>query len=361
MSRIQLVDFHPSTSSAPSISSHNDTSSYGIYTRSSYVSDEFSHSLLNKLQHKLRKAVPQKPFSMKFEHVGDIKTTQAIDVKISYGCHCILVSQYRFLTIYDLSTKQLIAKSGGERSCEYLVVEENYNLETKTGRDALILVSKYTRALQKVDLQNFIQALLKDPDDDTLEIASRIWKSNVESYRGMCIEYNKSTSSSNNNIIYVVCFNFIAIVSSSNGQQIGHIDPDNCAGITFRTVTGIAWNCHNGLLLFADSIVNRVHMLKKESCGNGSKDITFRLHHTIRRRLKTVEIDFQNPKGICVESYTGRIFLCDEHNAQLKVFSMDGMKLLGTSEVKTPSHLCLNELTGELFVVCSYTQIKIFK
>ncbi|KAF0977545.1 hypothetical protein FDP41_003537 [Naegleria fowleri] len=195
--RIHLYDLRPSRSSAPSTSSHTSaTSNQDDWHNSNDI--EFSQSLLKKFQHKLRNSVPLKPFSMKFEHVGDIQTTQAIDVKISYGCHCILISQYHFLTVFDLSSKQLIAKSG-ERSCENILVENNYNLETKTGRDALILASNNVTAhpLQKVYLKNFIDTLMKNPSDEKFEIAR------------MCIENNNQSNS--NNIIYSVCINWIAI------------------------------------------------------------------------------------------------------------------------------------------------------
>ena len=86
---------------------------------------------------------------------------------ISYSCRCLLVIHDQCVVIFDLTLKKLIAKSSP--IFDDLLVESNYCLSTKTGRDALILKTfKQPQMLLKVDLQCLIDALVKESSNENL-------------------------------------------------------------------------------------------------------------------------------------------------------------------------------------------------
>ncbi|KAG2392876.1 hypothetical protein C9374_009453 [Naegleria lovaniensis] len=330
---ILLIDFAPS-------SSRNELN--GTSTSCDHRISKFREKMSRRV---LRN--PSLPFEMKFERVhpskNDIHHTFSNlsypqDIDISYNHSVILITDCfnQRISVYDLQTKhyKFEMKPLPITYPTTLCIEENYDGQYN---DAFIVVmmSDIERVLFKCDLKTLISLNGKQ--------FSSIFQVNQFTFpRGVKV-YNKK--------IHVVDERCIKILSSDTGQLMEVVDLD------WKAFDLAIINDHTIAVLFSEGTVNRIEILDAE--------LNWRTIRSFEQEL------FHWPKSIVMDSAAKRLIVCDHNNGKIFVFSLEGLIYISSfgqreersrDNLDCPTALCLNEMTGELFVVDDLTnQVLIFK
>ncbi|KAG2392016.1 hypothetical protein C9374_013501 [Naegleria lovaniensis] len=328
---------------------------------------ESSRHLLRLLTHKFQNKTE---FSLNFRKV-DTPATEKGDylsgeIHLSYGCNCLLILNNDHLFIFDLTRKNLLAKYDTKHNWDCIDVEEDVTFGREPGgRDSIIVSFTMNRQyiLQKFDLHQFIDAILKNTDP--LELSAFHWTSTLTTQvRGMCIENSNSSPA----YIYIHDTECISIVNSTNGQFLGQLPFYNATSsipFTFPSIARCAF--HNQYLYVSDNSNHKIYILKKEQKANMDEQqhsSAFRLQGTIKRQTNK-GINYCSPTDVCIEESNGRIFVCTvvsekDDYGKVMVFSQEGKTLLREEYIEKLRHICLNRVTNELIACCG-RKIEVFK
>ncbi|KAG2378174.1 hypothetical protein C9374_008317 [Naegleria lovaniensis] len=293
--------------------------------------------------------------------------TDPSDVKISYNLQCILVSDYEQASIvcYDLKTREELKTIYiSTRQVRHLCIEEN-EID-----DALIFAS--STLILKYDLRR----LLALPEKRVqLKIQTQpfyLWKSEACKWaQGIAIPYHSKASSTKTVYVCDIACNTIVQLNLQNGELISKIPIDRPFGLAFSQ----PWTNFTAAEYMIVTQVEPKHTItifqREQDVEGGDKWN----HFKTLGKLGSLNDELRNPCGVVCDHNNGTIIVADCDNARVQIVSLQNFewiarfgKPMSTSpsdhyismeplSPETSFHftyypygLCLNELTGELFV-----------
>ncbi|KAG2386343.1 hypothetical protein C9374_002789 [Naegleria lovaniensis] len=307
-----------------------------------------------KLKQKLRNDRKLQAFSMNFESVQIFTTNDQgqkfknpCDVKISYECQCILISEFSNskIHVFDLYSRQYRMAITTPGMPMYLAIEENYD---KCHHDALYFDCNSSKIVYKYHLR----ALLEGDEQNSL-----LWESlPLENPRAIAL-YNSKFGDTNSEFKNVYVCNYgkqaVSILSSDSGQIIQNIE------LYIRSPYGITCMSENEIVV-SDFTENSLQVWRRESALN------WKAIATIDNSGSEVEISkIRFPQGVAFDQVSKNIILCDNGNSRILIYSQNGTLVRQYNFPSTfycPDGLCVNNKTGEL-IVCDYNEciVQIFK
>ncbi|EFC47030.1 predicted protein [Naegleria gruberi] len=308
-------------------------------------------------------------FSNQFIHVhtlmdlGEVVTTGhgpynwPYGVAISHKCKCILISdQYsNNISIFDLESKKLKTKLTTLFDPGCLCIESG---KSERDDDSLIVSSCKNRVIYKWN--NLESVVIKSINKERMP--PFVWKQgDFGTPRGITIRYEKQSSF---NTIFV-CDNTkhnVTLLNSETGQILRAIS--KLDGIYFGEPFGIALNNY-GDLIVSEKYFNRVQILYLDS--NSGEWIS-------KIKFGSKEGTLKCPSGLLFDRVREQIIVCDQENQRISIYKENGELLttFGTFGVcksskdpnllNYPTTVCLDEKSGELFVVDSWNiRVLVFK
>ncbi|KAG2372992.1 hypothetical protein C9374_012935 [Naegleria lovaniensis] len=395
--------------------------------------------LLDLLKMKMR-STPQRAFSMNFEHVATLgkssSTTSTAyimnhpldhqfycpcDIKISYNCHVILVSDMgnRRIQVLDLATLRLRASIN--IAAKHLCIESNYD----SRRNDALLVTCNDHCVYKYDLQQLIEeSTLSSTNVTNIHSNTKtttttttssqsynyIWRSGTPNVKGkaldqfnqpsgMAVWYGKSQqvvspskSNSSQNLVFVCdCNNNrIQVVQAHDGKVISTIGGNNAdqqqKSIQFKGPWDIQINEHSELVV-CEVDTHRIQVLRRITCdekrdsrsrtsnavSNNGSDTQEHFSYISTKSFgitKGYTSTFNHPRGVAIDKTREHIILCDQDNNRIVVLHektgqvkrVFGSRGTMNGQFFKPHGICLNERTGELLVADYLNhRIQIFK
>ncbi|KAF0980000.1 hypothetical protein FDP41_001153 [Naegleria fowleri] len=313
---------------------------------SSDEAEDFVNYLCKKLTQKMRaRERLVKPFSMNFElaHVFSHTTKDhtidtPCDVKISY-IHGYILTTADDIHVFDLYTKKFIT-TFSIPDCEllYMSIEENFD---GNNNDALFFDCYGHNCVFKYDLKRLIGKAIKKESHS----CDFIWKSEtIKQPRGMalwkdCLHFEE-------NLLFVCDEQdngSILILKSSTGQTIQTITSlDSPYGLTFDDI---------GKELFV-SMLTSIEVFRKD---NKNQSWVF-------DRLLHPETDEVYSQGLIYDKVSRTLISCDDETNRIQIFQPKNGSIIKefNGDIFFPDSLCLNEMTGELYV-CQDDGVKIFR
>nr|CAG4717016.1 unnamed protein product [Naegleria fowleri] len=352
--------------------------------------------LFDLLKMKMR-STTRRTFSMNFEHVatlGKLSTSTMsmngvnhptnfdyqfycpCDIKISYNCHVILVSDMgnRRIQVLDLAT--LRPRASINIAAKHLCIEANYD----SRRNDALLVTCNDHCVYKYDLQQLIadSKLCSSTHSTSVKTNTSmattatiaepykyIWRSGTPNVKGkasdqfnqpsgMAVWYGKSqpvvsssNSQSSQNLIYVCdCNNNrIQVLQAHDGKVISSIGDFNSANkthtttdkqqrspIQFKGPWDIQINEHAELVV-CEVDTHRIQVLRQivessDACSgkNGSRSTTQQQNENytwISTKsfgiTKGYTSTFNHPRGVAIDKTREHIMLCDQDNNRIVV------------------------------------------
>ncbi|KAF0984778.1 hypothetical protein FDP41_000677 [Naegleria fowleri] len=292
--------------------------------------------------------------------VSNDSLSNPYDVKLSYACNCILISDYfnSRIQIYELETKQFktTIKTISRPHC--LCIETNYNSHFS---DAL-LVGCSDHSVYKYDLKSLVDASVnKRPHHDSL-----IWKQSeqLEYPAGMLVTYqylrNLSPTSPVTSrqqqdtlrIVYVCDYtkNCIHLIRLQDGEIICRFGLND--GIVLQGPWGIDMNEH-GEIIVGETGFNRIQFLKPDGMGSYVSLKSF-------GQTGNGNGQFNFLRGVVYDRACKQILACDFSGRRIQIFDRNGEYLTSYYDrVQGPYNCCIHELTREVFVA-DYSKKRIF-
>ncbi|KAG2373324.1 hypothetical protein C9374_012190 [Naegleria lovaniensis] len=345
------------------LQNHHESTCYGVDQAPSefYSLQELSSKLKRKLRNESMHRA--QPFSMKFEYVESLRSIgfiQPVDIKISYVYSYIIASEgfSREILFFDLKSKRLHTKLF--LFSKYLCVEEN-NEES-----VLLFGCEQTNDVFKFDLQK----VATTNQNSSVDHNDFVWKSNCTEMPGS-IQVLKTQ-------VFVASYEkkYIDILELSTGTLIQrcHLEytPRFIQFIPLRLYE------HPYLIIIEHKILPRISLFqyctseqkwkRERSLGTfGSLD-TGEFFSPTRvlydRAYKHLIVSCKAVEGLCILSLDGKVCkITCELGLTFKIVKSFEQGLCPSRErFETPDGICLNEWTGELFV-CDvvYRRVQIYK
>ncbi|KAG2383142.1 hypothetical protein C9374_004479 [Naegleria lovaniensis] len=284
------------------------------------------------------------------------------DVKLSYPCNCILVSDYfqNRIMVFDLETKQFKTTIKTIPRPHCLCIETNYNAQFN---DAL-LVGCNDRSVYKYDLKSLIEASVNKKQHHAL-----IWKQSdqLEYPSGMVVAYQyfrnlsspKSPVSTRQQdtlrIVYVCDYtkNCIHLIRLQDGEIISRFGLND--GIVLQGPWGIDMN-ELGELIVGETGSNRIQFLKPDGMGSCVSVKSFGQNGNGNGQFNFL-------RGIVYDRACKQIMTCDFSGRRIQVFDRNGEYLTSYyDQIQGPYNFCINDLTREVFIAdYSKKRIVVFK
>ncbi|KAF0977299.1 hypothetical protein FDP41_003952 [Naegleria fowleri] len=290
--RIELTDFIAKSGSLPLVDHHG--------------------TLVKFLKFKLRTRRLQE-FSMKFESPPPNEPDQLLNlpkscfplnVRISYSCQCILVSDLcgERIHVFDYFNKKLKASILVGSRPRYICIEENYDEKRS---DALLFNCNNGTIVYKYNLEKLLEQAMKNMNE---RCSNFLWKSThpLETAKEMVTNFGKVFICNHSR-------DCVDILNSKNGEFLesislnGHLSKP--IGIDLTT--------------FGDVVVseetNRIQILR----FNIDDDEWLQVHAYGSKGYQDGN-HFNRPSGMIFDKTSNRILVCDTHNHRILVFAQDG-------------------------------------
>ncbi|KAG2392427.1 hypothetical protein C9374_012679 [Naegleria lovaniensis] len=283
------------------------------------------------------------------------------DVKISYACKCVLVSDDNIgrILVLDLQSKQYLDTIDLPFKVAFMFIEENYD---GLKRDALIL-SGGDHCVYKYDLEK----LLRHPN------CEYIWRAGFPNSKdvfnlprglamytyclppGQCAPLRRDQ-------IYVCDYkhNEIKILDANHGDLLDSIS------LSFSYPYGIDIT-KDGHLVVCETVGEVIDILSHD------EDQTWKLEKDIGES-GTEALQFRFPSSVIVDKESQYLIVCDTRNSRLQILSQEGyfLKSVGddyqqqtgqqASDFGRPVAVCLNERNGELLVCdIAHSKIRVYR
>ncbi|KAG2378155.1 hypothetical protein C9374_008777 [Naegleria lovaniensis] len=279
--------------------------------------------------------------SRMFDGIADVKDSEKeytmdapVGIKISHHHQCIIVSDYnnQNTIIVDLENCKSLKKILPIQT-NAIELDRNYN---GLHQDALLCFRK--SCVMKYDLNQLLT--------ESFESVTPLWTSTkCSALVGMTIVGQEVLVTGDNNRVYVL--------SLLNGELLQTMTlPD-----TILRATGIDALSHNEVVLGEGYPFDRLILCRK--IDNTWKFVKILVEESVERENET-----PYPYHLVIDRATRNIIVSSCYGLELRIFSPDGQKrrTYGKDLLSYPEGMCINELTGELFVCdTDHCSIHIFK
>ncbi|KAG2386342.1 hypothetical protein C9374_002788 [Naegleria lovaniensis] len=334
------------------------------------LSESRDSSPYSKLKEKLRtRKCELKAFSLNFESVGSLGVyerqdcsndcfSHPWDVRFSRKYNCIVISDYgnHRIQVFCANSKEYkttLKFSTTIYSPASLYIEHDYD-----GYDREALFVEYeideARYISKYDLESFLINSMEQVETHEL------WKSTKCSCPAGIAVWKK-TRSIHDRIVFVCDYDesVIYLFKSSTGEFISALTSDSPL-FYIKHPLGIDISME-GLVFISQGLSQNNILILRYSYENG-KWITL-------NKISNVNDLFSVPRGLVFDNVSKRLLVSICESNTIQVFTEDGAfcQMFGYNKKDkngflNPDGICVNELTGELYV-CDYGnhRIQIYK
>ena len=326
-------------------------------------------------------SAPFKAFSTQFQLLatlgrsgkdgsGNDQFKSPSDVKISQNSNCIIVSDSNNSRIqfFDLKTREHKVTLKTAKNPRNLCIEANHEGQLKS--DALIF-SCENHCVYKYSVKRILAGEKPDP----------LWISGVPKKKGndltqfndpsgLVVSYSKKLNDCFNekgtegNVIFVCDRenHRIKALRASDGKALKAFGGKSDKDIQLNLPECIDLDDSDNLII-SEYGGNRIHFVTK--AGDSEEMASLK----VVGKEGQFNLDFNCPCGVLVDKTAQNLIICDSKNNRLQVYNLEHSEFRAVhgsdakdSVFSRPVAACMNELTGELYVVDSTAhRVQIFK
>ncbi|KAG2382109.1 hypothetical protein C9374_005901 [Naegleria lovaniensis] len=269
-------------------------------------------------------------------------------IQISYNHQCMIFSDFnnQKIVILELSSKQLkrvLPKQSGS-----VCLERNYN---NKNQDALFIVSSL--CIVKFDLHQLLT--------NNFNEQMALWTSEkLKNPSSMVVHESRQ--------LFVTDTTDVKVFNTRNGQLLQVIQMP----VNVKRVTGIDFFDHDTMIVGEGNPYNRLIVFKNvqnDNAENSERKFVWQFEKQLVESTASKNSSWSYSMYLTVDKASLNIIACDCYDHSIKIYTQHGdlLKSIGTSgsnlqQFRYPQGLCLDELTGELYVSdTDNSRIQIFK
>ena len=335
--------------------------------------DDRNEELAGKLTLKLKTTGNQpKAFSGRFDFVSSFEYAPAsskgnacqFDLQLSADNELLLISDFnrRVVKTFDTTSKNLVHELHVASRPYYLTVASTEKHTSSNTTSIMISCEDHCvyRYDFKVNQQNTRQTNQQTvwgssndpPTQDRVQTMPYVWRAGTPDDSGYINQMNCPRGvavNRNASRVYVNDYrnHRIQILAYDDGSFIGQIPSTFCMKIPYPWALALTREEHFVVSEFTNHRIQKISKTGKGMMCFGNKGSSFS------------EFDF--PRKIIVDASTQNILVCDRNN-RVQIFSPTGKFITCHQCLEAvPLSMCINQKTGELFIINSRNSISIFK
>ncbi|KAG2393623.1 hypothetical protein C9374_007154 [Naegleria lovaniensis] len=330
--------------------------------------------LYEQLKLKFKNQILKRAFSGHFLPCPSLEMGECVDIAISYSLSSLLILTRKEwcqtkIHVLDLHSKKLLFEMDHlmVASASRLCIEDNFD---GNGNDALFF-QFYFGGVSKIDLTKTLGSCKKGQDLEQGHYT--IWRLKENSHDKAV----KKGRSFKDNLVFTCQDSCIRVLSSFTGIPLQTILLDCTDGNPFVSCIDIT---PEGDLIISETGNNRIRIMREQLTSDNeqakSEWQTIRIIGRSFGKEGNRYGEFSSPEDVLFDPVGQNIIVIDSRNQRIQVLNLYGrfvgvknkyMELMTTHSVhrygyylNTGSTLCLNGLTGELFV-CHRNRVDVFK